>query len=70
MACEFINRVRTFKHGIILERFDLLSPQSKKAFNAEISELAKMDVDDLPGLYSRITAAARTEGAAIPEWKG
>ena len=70
MGHEFSDRVREFKRGIVMERYELLSDQSKKAFHSEIGDIKNVKEDDLSALYSRLGRAAKFEGAKVPKWVG
>jgi hypothetical protein len=68
MGCEFSDRVRTFKRGIIMDRFDLLSEESKKAFLNEIGDIKNVKDDELAGFYRRLGRTLRAEGTPLPKW--
>lgn len=61
MGCEFSDRVRNFKRGLIKELFQQLSEKSQNSFNTQYGDIDKINEDDFYKIYSHCKRVLKFE---------
>lgn len=63
MGCEFSDKIRIFKKGMIKELFEELSDKSKISFLRQYGDIANIQEDDMYKIYYHCKRTIKSETA-------